>query len=216
MPRKLRASQPPPKNWPPLPPLCPPLCLLACRLALDQLAPTPPLHVAFVSLSGSPSAASQAAELGCGTCEHLPSRAASPAQLQAWAMQAVARQARQARQAAGLQPPLVVGYVMKVSRQLALAQQGMLPLLPAAEAGAEAGGAGSAAAPAALEAAAAVGEGERPVCFVPLDLHSPLAPQLSHCDIVLQASGVGTACTAGLLGTPWLGCRHACTASMPL
>ncbi|PRW44989.1 inositol 4-trisphosphate 5 6-kinase family [Chlorella sorokiniana] len=162
---------------------------VALRLALDQLAPTPPAEVAFISLSGSPAAASQAAELGCGTCEHLPSRGASPAQLQAWVMQAVARRAREARQAAGLQPPLVVGYVMKESRQLALAQQGMLPLLPAAEAGAAAGStaaAESAAGKAAAQAGKPAAESEQPLCFVPLDLHSSLAPQLAHCDIVLQ------------------------------
>lgn len=175
---------------------------LPYRLALDQLAPTPPSNVAFISLSSSSSAASQAAELGCGTCEHLPSRSASPAQLQAWVLQAVARRVREARQTAGMQPPLVVGYVMKESRQLALAKQGMLPLLPAPEAGtAAASEAASSAAAAATSAAAAearggtaAAESEQPICFVPLDLGSPLAPQLTYCDIVLQVSGGGLAC----------------------
>lgn len=101
-----------------------------------------------------------------------------------------------------MQPPLVVGYVMKESRQLALAQQGMLPLLPAPEAGAAAGGdAASSAAGAAASAAAAAAPGgtptaesAQPMCFVPLDLGSPLAPQLTHCDIVLQVSSGGLAC----------------------
>ena len=138
---------------------------VALRLALDQLDGAAPSDAVFVSVSDSSSWASQAAELGCAT-EHLPARSATPGQLQAWALQAVACHAgaQQARQA------LVVGYVMKESRQLALSQQGMLPLLPPA-----------AAPPPAGTPPAAPG-----MCFVPLDLGSSLQHQLQRCQLVLQ------------------------------
>ena len=138
---------------------------VALRLALDQLDGAAPSDAVFVSVSDSSSWASQAAELGCAT-EHLPARSATPGQLQAWALQAVACHAgaQQAQQA------LVVGYVMKESRQLALSQQGMLPLLPPA-----------AAPPPAGTPPAAPG-----MCFVPLDLGSSLQHQLQRCQLVLQ------------------------------
>lgn len=197
----------------PAPPHIAPLSYasFACSLALDQLAPIAPEEVALISLSDSPEPARQAAELGYAACEHLPARDATPAQLQARALQAVAGLAGAARQAAGRQAPLVVGCVMKESRQLALEQQGMLPLLPVAEPAAGAAAAdSSAAAPAAAGGAAAAAavqppalepEGERPLCFVPLDVHSPLAPQLARCHIVLQARG-GCCCCCCL----WYSC----------
>ena len=109
-----------------------PVTHTACRLALDQLAPVvPPAAVAVVSLADGPGCAAQAAALGCGAGEHLPAGGASAAQLQAWALQAVASLAADR---APPPRPLLVGYVMKQSRQLALGEQGMLPLLPAAPA----------------------------------------------------------------------------------
>lgn len=155
------------------------------RLTLDQLAPLDPSTVVFVSVSSSTAACSEATELGCCACEHLPARAATAAALQALALQAVASAAAAARRAAGLPSPLVVGYVMKESRQLALGQQGMLPLLPGGMPAAGAQGAPSAAA-AAAAATRAHAAPERSLCFVPLDLASPLAPQLRRCHMVLQ------------------------------
>ncbi len=157
--------------------------LTRCRLALTQLAPAAPLAIAFVSLSESSTAASLAASLGCGAVEHLPARSTSPSRLQALSLQAVACLA--ASQAPVR--PLVVGYVMKESRQLALAQQGMLPLLPAPRAAPPTAGIapGQATAAGAAGAAAAAGE-DRFMVFVPLDLGSSLAPQLACCQLVLQ------------------------------
>lgn len=154
-----------------------------CRLALTQLAPAAPPSIAFVSLSEGSTAASLAASLGCGTVEHLPTRSTSPSRLQALSLQAVACLA--ASQAPVR--PLVVGYVMKESRQLALAHQGMLPLLPAPRAAPPTAGIapGQATAAGAAGAAAAAGE-DRPMVFVPLDLGSSLAPQLARCQLLLQ------------------------------
>lgn len=144
-----------------------PPCPAICRLALDQLAPAPLSAITLVSLSDSSAAASLALSLGCGAAEHLPARSTSPSQLQAWALQAVAGLAA----ARAPVRPLIVGYVMKEARQLALGQQGMLPLLPTPQpARPAAGGAGE----------------EPPMLFVPLDLGSSLPPQLARCQLVLQ------------------------------
>ena len=168
-----------------------PVTHTACRLALDQLAPVvPPAAVAVVSLADGPGCAAQAAALGCGAGEHLPAGGASAAQLQAWALQAVASLAADR---APPPRPLLVGYVMKQSRQLALGEQGMLPLLPAAPA-AQAAAADAAASKAAMGGAEAPANGtaaaaaaaEPRLCFVPLDLHSSLAPQLARCQLLLQ------------------------------
>ena len=192
-----------------------PPCLLPLRsLVMTQLAAAAPQGVVCISIADSPTAASQAAELGCASVEQLPPRGASEAAVHAAALQAVVRQAAAVRQAQGLAPPLVVGYVMKQSRQLALSQQGMLPLLPAAAAepaaagsaagsqaagaaagaaaaaaaaaGAAAAAAGAAAPAAAAAAAAAAALAKRPLCCVPLDLHGPLQRQLAGCHMVLQ------------------------------
>ena len=157
-----------------------------CSLALDQLAPADPASIVFVSVADSTGCATQAATLGCTSCEHLPARSASGAALQAAALQAVAWHVAEARLARGLAPALLVGYAMKESRQLALGKQGMLPLLPPAATAPEGGAArqppdGGAAGQAPQPAAP-----ERPLCFFPLDLGSPLAPQLRRCHIVLQ------------------------------
>ena len=135
----------------------------------------------FVSVSDSSAAASQAAALGCAAVEHLPARAATPAQVQAWGLQAVACHA--ARRHAP--PPLMVGYVMKESRQLALSAQGMLPLLAPPPAAAPAGAPGGPSSPSSSSAAAPAA-GARAMCFMPLDLGSILSHQLRRCHIVLQ------------------------------
>ncbi|KAL4448397.1 hypothetical protein ABPG75_005616 [Micractinium tetrahymenae] len=169
---------------------------VALRLGLDQLAPTLPPAIAVISLSDSSAAASLAASLGCGAVEHLPARGTTPPQLQAWGLQAVAGLAA-ARAAVR---PLVVGYVMKESRQLVLAQQGMLPLLPVpspaqqaaggvapAAATSSAGKAQAAAAAASSAGQAAGAAGQDPaMVFVPLDLGSSLPAQLALCQLVLQ------------------------------
>jgi hypothetical protein len=146
--------------------------LVSFRLALDHLPPAAPAHVVFLSVADSGTAADQAAALGCGAVERLEAHSATATQVQACGLQAAAWHA--ARRHAP--PPLMVGYVMKQSRQLALSQQGLLPLLPSPPPP------GKAAAGAAAVAAA----GERPLCFFPLDLGSSLPRQLQRCHVVLQ------------------------------
>jgi hypothetical protein len=153
--------------------------LCPARLALEHLDPAAPADIVFISMADSSSTATQALRLGCGAVEHLPASTATAAQVQAWGLRAVACHA-----ALGQVPPvLMVGYVMKHSRQLDLSRQGMLPLLagppPAAPEGL-AGTVGTALANSSVDC------GVPFLSFFPIDLSSSLQHQLRRCHLVLQ------------------------------
>lgn len=110
-----------------------------------------PQHVLAVSLCAAPAppaALAAAAAAGCGATLHLPPGDPGAAALAVLQRFATLQQA--------LTGCLVVGYVMKRSRQLSLGVEGMLPLLP-------------------LDG----------LCFMPLDPALPLAQQQPF-DILLQ------------------------------
>lgn len=119
-----------------------------CRVAADWLS-LPLESITVVSISSQPDSEEAAARLGL-RCLRLPPAEAAGHWLQAATLQAVATAAAAAQQA------LLVGYVMKHSRQLALEKAGMLPLLPT--------------------------EG---LCFAPLVLSRPLADQ-APCRLLLH------------------------------
>lgn len=131
-----------------LSPLNSPSLRSLARMVTDRLA-SPPQQITIISIAESPLVAEAASALGCHVLQLSPVEASGPwlacATLQALASSAAASEGA-----------LLVGYVFKHARALALEAQAMLPLLPA--------------------------DG---VCFAPLDLSRCLEDQAA-CNLLLH------------------------------